>query len=87
MILEPDENSRKRYTVAVDFLRKIRRYRKVLSSQQMSTLRGQALAGDLDGAERGLHNILAKVNRRRAMLGRPKNTSEKSRRVSGFDSS
>lgn len=32
-----------------------------LTSQQMKTLRGQALAGDLDGARKGLARIKAKA--------------------------
>ncbi len=40
------------------FLRRLKRHRDMLSRQQLLTLRGQALAGDIAGANRGLDHIL-----------------------------
>jgi hypothetical protein len=36
-------------------------YRHLLTAQQYKTLRGQVLAGDADGAMRGLRKLLAKT--------------------------
>ena len=43
-------------------LERLRAYRSALTTQQIKTLRGQILAGDVAGAEKGLRNIL---NRRK----------------------
>ena len=45
---------------AADFLQTLRRYRRLIPKQILLTLRGQALAGDVDGAMRGLTHILRK---------------------------
>lgn len=42
------------------FLKILGRYRNTLTRQQLKTLRGQALAGDTQGAMRGLKTILAR---------------------------
>lgn len=44
-------------------LLKLKAYRKKLTPQQYRTLRGQVLAGDHDGAMRGLEKILAQEAR------------------------
>lgn len=36
----------------------LKQYRGILSRQQIKTLRGQILAGDTDGAKKGLSKIL-----------------------------
>lgn len=41
-------------------LRIIERYRSLLTRQQFKTLRGQVLAGDADGAMRGLEKIFGR---------------------------
>lgn len=52
-----DNYSRERY-VAAFFLRELRYHRDHLTRQQLRTLRGQALSGDIAGAMRGLGEIL-----------------------------
>jgi len=42
-----------------DFIRSLKNY--PLTSQQIKTLRGQALAGDLAGARKGLQRIINKA--------------------------
>lgn len=46
------------YAKAAPFLRRLRGYRNILTFEQWRTLRGQALAGDIEGAERGLGVIV-----------------------------
>lgn len=45
-----------------DFINELRQYKGVLSRQQIQTLRGQALAGDVDGARKGLERLLRRLN-------------------------
>ena len=40
------------------FVAKLKRYRGILSTQQIRTLKGQALSGQLGSAERGLEKLL-----------------------------
>lgn len=40
-----------------DFLLSLRRSRSILSRNTLLTLRGQALSGDIEGAERGLARL------------------------------
>lgn len=47
-----------RYINANGFLLELKKYNKRLSRQEMRTLRGQALAGDIDGAKKGLVKLL-----------------------------
>lgn len=46
----------------VKFLMDLKQYKDVLPKQTMKTLKGQALSGDLEGAQKGLGTVL----RRRA---------------------
>lgn len=46
------------YAAADDFIRRLRQYRGRLSREQLKTLRGLALKGDIDGAVKGLGKIL-----------------------------
>ncbi|WP_102348337.1 hypothetical protein [Bacillus sp. Marseille-P3661] len=46
----------------VEYLMDLKRYKDVLPKQTMKTLKGQALSGDLEGAQKGLCTVL----RRRA---------------------
>ena len=46
------------YVAANDFLRKLRGYTGKLKGQDIKTLRGQALAGDVAGAWRGLEKLV-----------------------------
>lgn len=39
-------------------MRQIKEYRNVLTKQQKKTLRGQILAGDYTGAEKGLNKLI-----------------------------
>ncbi len=47
-----------RFLRAHEFLRSLNQHRNDLSRQQLLTLRGQALAGDVDGAMKGLGRLL-----------------------------
>lgn len=40
------------------FVTKLKQYRGILSTQQIRTLRGQALNGQIDSAEKGLAKLL-----------------------------
>jgi hypothetical protein len=40
------------------FLKRLKIFKKVLTRQERKTLKGQALSGDLDGAKKGLDNLL-----------------------------
>ena len=46
------------YAAANDFIRRLRQHRGRLSRDQLKTLRGQALKGDIDGAVKGLGKML-----------------------------
>ena len=46
--------------INTDALLKLKAYRPKLTSQQYRTLRGQVLAGDHEGAMRGLEKLLAR---------------------------
>lgn len=45
------------------FMKKLKNSRQYLSNQQYRTIKGQALSGDIDGAQKGLNSLL---NRRYA---------------------
>lgn len=49
---------REKYAQAAPFLARLKRYRRELDFQQWRTLRGQALSGDVEGAEKGLGVIV-----------------------------
>ena len=40
------------------FLKKLKNSRPYLSKQQYRTIKGQALSGDIDGAQKGLNSLL-----------------------------
>lgn len=40
------------------FMRKLKNSRQYLSKQQYRTIKGQALSGDIDGAQKGLNLLL-----------------------------
>ena len=42
-------------------IREIRKHRKLLSTQQMRTLKGQVLSGDIEAAMKGLHRLMGKI--------------------------
>lgn len=42
-------------------LKKIRMNKQLLSTQQMRTLKGQVLAGDIAGAMRGLDKLIGRI--------------------------
>ncbi len=42
------------------YLKILKKYRKRLTRQQLLTLRGQVLSGDIEGFKKGLKNILSK---------------------------
>jgi len=45
------------------FVRDLRQYRNRLTIQQLRTIRGQALRGDIDGARKGLERALREAER------------------------
>ena len=49
---------RRAYANAAQFLARLKVYRDILTFQQWRTLRGQAMAGDVEGAEKGLCKIM-----------------------------
>lgn len=49
------------YARAEVFLRRLRQYRKHMNSHQFAELRGQALHGDLEGANAGLEKIVRRL--------------------------
>ena len=40
------------------FMKKLKNSRPYLTTQQYRTIKGQALAGDIDGAQKGLNSLL-----------------------------
>lgn len=46
------------YAAANDFIRRLRQYLGRLSREQLKTLRGLAIKGDIDGAVKGLGKML-----------------------------
>lgn len=42
------------------YIKRLKQYRHLLTKNQISTIRGQILAGDVDGAMRGLNKIIEK---------------------------
>lgn len=44
-----------------DALKQIRKNKQLLSTQQMRTLKGQVLAGDIAGAMRGLDKLISRI--------------------------
>lgn len=44
----------------IKFIKSLKDYRGKITKQEIKTLRGQALAGDIKGANRGLKKILGK---------------------------
>ena len=46
------------YLKANNFIQSLKRNVKYLSWQEFQTLRGQAIAGDIEGAQKGLETIL-----------------------------
>lgn len=55
------EFARESYLRANAFLRELRHYGGVLDRDQLLTLRGQALAGDVYGARRGLARLTKEI--------------------------
>lgn len=47
-----------RYRRARDVLEQLRRYNNLLNPQEYRTIRGQALAGDVEGAKKGLTKLI-----------------------------
>lgn len=41
-------------------LKEIRKYKRMLTTQQMRTLKGQVISGDVDGAMRGLNKLIGR---------------------------
>ena len=52
------ESDAMRYLAAHNFIETLKKCGKQISSQQYKTLRGQALAGDIKGAEKGLAKLM-----------------------------
>ena len=47
-----------------EFIQKLKQYRGIMPKQLLLTLRGQALSGDLKGAEKGFAKWLTKLETR-----------------------
>jgi hypothetical protein len=47
-----------------DFIIELKRYRRTLPRNILKTIRGQAMAGDLEGARKGLKTALDKYSKR-----------------------
>lgn len=47
----------------IEFIKSLKKYRGKLHKQQIKTLRGQALSGNLEGARLGLKKITKGANR------------------------
>ena len=43
-----------------EYIKLLKKYRKRLTRQQLLTLRGQVLNGDIDGFKKGLQKVLSK---------------------------
>ena len=58
--MENEDRARVNYMWAAYFMRRLRKLSRALgiSAQEFKTLKGQAIAGDVDGAERGLRKLL-----------------------------
>ena len=50
-----------------DYLKLLKKYRKRLTRQQLLTLRGQILSGDIVGFKKGLSKINETIQRKRAL--------------------
>lgn len=48
-----------------EHLKILKKYRKYLTRQQILTLRGQVINGDIEGFKKGLSNLLRRKNERR----------------------
>ena len=46
---------------AQQFVKSLRQYRGMLTAKQLRAVRGQALAGDIPGARKGLENMLKEM--------------------------
>lgn len=55
---------RKAYADAAPFLAKMKAHRDLLTWKQWHDLRGQALSGDIEGAEKGLQTIIRRGYRK-----------------------
>jgi len=44
------------------FITKLKRYKSILTKQQLKTLRGQAIKGEVEAAEKGLNHMLKKLD-------------------------
>lgn len=53
-----DEKMAKAYRMAQPFREKLKKARHLLTTQEAKTLWGQAIAGDIEGAERGLAKLI-----------------------------
>ena len=49
-------------------MEQLKGYRHLINKQQLKTLRGQALAGDVEGASKGLQKILSRKMSKRDMF-------------------
>ena len=47
----------------MEFFKSLDNFKKNLTSQQYKTLKGQALAGNVEGAEKGLENLRQRIQK------------------------
>ena len=55
-------------------LKKLRKYGKHLAKQQYRTIKGQILAGDTEGASKGMEKLIKKATEGGDMYGKEENT-------------
>lgn len=48
----------KKMNKADKFIKKLKRFNNILTKQQLKTLRGQAIKGDVEAAEKGLDTLI-----------------------------
>lgn len=44
------------------FITKLKKYKSILTKQQIKTLRGQAIKGEVEAAEKGFNHLLKKLD-------------------------
>lgn len=56
-----DKDTARAYAMANEFLKTLREYQSLLTIQQVRTIKGQALNGDIIGARKGLRKIIERA--------------------------
>lgn len=56
-----DKDMARAYAMANEFIKTMREYQPLMTAQQVRTIKGQALSGDIDGARKGLRRIIERA--------------------------